>query len=73
MPQPAVSGLGPGVFGASMAAGRFLGQAATRVSDRALLAGGAAPAAVGCVVVALAPGRAARARRVRARRWQGSR
>ncbi len=54
--SPAVSGLGPGVFGASMAAGRFLGQAATRVADSALLAGGALTAAVGCVVVALAPG-----------------
>ena len=53
--EPAVSGLGPGVFGASMAAGRFFGQAATRVSYRGLLAGGALAAAVGCVVVAASP------------------
>jgi MFS family permease len=36
-----------------MAAGRFLGQAATRVSDRALLAGGTLGAAVGCAIVAI--------------------
>ncbi len=53
--EPAVSGLGPGVFGASMAAGRFLGQAAGRLSDRTLLAGGALAAACGCAVVASAP------------------
>ncbi len=53
--EPAVSGLGPGVFGASMAAGRFLGQAAGRLSDRTLLTGGALAAACGCVVVAAAP------------------
>ena len=53
--EPAVSGLGPGVFGASMAAGRFLGQAAGRFSDRTLLAGGALAAACGCGVVAAAP------------------
>src|SRR4051794_1015686 len=35
--EPAVSGLGPGVFGASMALGRFWGQAAVRFSDRLLL------------------------------------
>ena len=52
--HPAVSGLGPGVFGASMAAGRFYGQA-TRFSDRTLLAGGAAVASVGCVLAATAP------------------
>lgn len=52
--QPAVSGLGPGVFGASMAAGRFAGQAA-RVSDRVLLGGGAALAACGCALAAVAP------------------
>jgi MFS family permease len=50
-----VSGLGPGVFGGSMALGRFFGQAAGRFSDRALLGGGAALAAVGCVIAALAP------------------
>ena len=49
----AVSALGPGVFGASMAVGRFAGQAATRVSERALLAGGALGAAVGCAIVAV--------------------
>jgi MFS family permease len=53
--EPAVSGLGPGVFGASMAAGRFLGQAAGRLSDRVLLASGASAAAAGCAVVASAP------------------
>ena len=53
--EPAVSGLGPGVFGASMAAGRFLGQAAGRLSDRVLLTAGASAAAAGCAVVASAP------------------
>jgi MFS family permease len=52
--EPAVSGLGPGVFGASMAAGRFYGQA-SRLGDRTLLAGGAALAAVGCTIAATAP------------------
>ncbi|HEY0415978.1 MAG TPA: MFS transporter [Gaiellaceae bacterium] len=53
--QPAVSGLGPGVFGASMAAGRFFGQFAHRIGDRRLLGGGAALAAVGCTLAAAAP------------------
>jgi MFS family permease len=53
--QPAVSGLGPGLFGAAMAAGRFAGQAAHHVSDRVLFAGGAAIAAAGCVLVAVSP------------------
>jgi MFS family permease len=53
--RPDVSGLGPGIFGASMALGRFSGQALGRSSDRALLAGGAALAAVGCVIAAAAP------------------
>jgi MFS family permease len=53
--QPAVSGLGPGVFGASMAAGRFFGQAAGRLSNRALLSAGGSLAAVGCVIAASAP------------------
>jgi len=52
--EPAVSGLGPGVFGGSMALGRFFGQA-TRFGDRTLLAGGAGLAAAGCVVAAAAP------------------
>jgi len=52
--QPAVSGLGPGVFGASMALGRFYGHA-TRFSDRTLLAGGAAVAVLGCLLAASAP------------------
>ena len=52
--EPAVSGLGPGVFAASMALGRFSGQAVGRFSDRALLGGGAALAAVGCTIAALA-------------------
>jgi MFS family permease len=53
--QPSVSGLGPGVFGASMALGRFFGQAAGRLGDRALLGGGAAVSAIGCAIAALAP------------------
>ena len=53
--KPAVSGLGPGIFGASMALGRFLGQAAGRFTDRVLLGGGSVLAAVGCAIVALAP------------------
>jgi MFS family permease len=52
--RPAVSGLGPGVFGASMALGRFYGQA-TKATDRTLLAGGSAIGAVGCLLAALAP------------------
>lgn len=52
---PAISGLGPGVFGASMAAGRFFGQAAQRIGDRALLGGGAVVSAVGLGVAAAAP------------------
>lgn len=52
---PAISGLGPGVFGASMALGRFFGQAAHRVSDQALLVGGAIAAGVGCGIAAAAP------------------
>jgi MFS family permease len=50
-----VSGLGPGVFGASMAAGRFFGQAARRVDHRLLLSASAAVGAAGCTVAALAP------------------
>jgi len=53
--EPAVSGLGPGVFGASMAFGRFFGQAAGRYSDRFLLAGGSVLAAGGCTLAAFAP------------------
>jgi MFS family permease len=53
--HPAVSGLGPGIFGASMALGRFSGQALHRFSDRMLLGGGAALSAVGCCIVAAAP------------------
>ena len=53
--HPAVSGLGPGVFGGAMAFGRFFGQAAGRLSDRALLGGGAALAVVGCAIAAAAP------------------
>jgi MFS family permease len=51
---PAVSGLGPGIFAGSMAAGRFSGQL-LRASDRTLLACGAALGAVGCATVAVAP------------------
>jgi MFS family permease len=53
--HPAVSGLGPGIFGASMALGRFSGQALHRFSDRMLLGGGSALSAVGCCIVAAAP------------------
>jgi Major Facilitator Superfamily len=52
--RPAVSGLGPGVFGAAMALGRFYGQA-TKSGDRTLLAGGSAIGAAGCLLAALAP------------------
>jgi MFS family permease len=53
--SPGVSGLGPGVFAGSMAAGRFLGQAARRFDDGLLLAGGAALSVVGCAVAGLSP------------------
>ena len=53
--HPAVSGLGPGIFGGAMALGRFFGQAAHRVSDRLLLGGGSAVAAAGCLIAAAAP------------------
>jgi len=52
--QPDVSGLGPGVFGAAMAAGRFFGQA-VGIRDRDLLVGGALLACAGCVVVSVSP------------------
>jgi MFS family permease len=52
--HPAVSGLGPGFYGAAMAAGRFFGQA-TRLPDRVLLIGGAAVATTGCLLAAAAP------------------
>jgi MFS family permease len=52
--DPAVSGLGPGLFGASMAAGRFYGQAA-RLADRTLLIAGAVAATAGCALAAAAP------------------
>jgi hypothetical protein len=51
--QPAVSGLGPGVYGAAMAAGRFFGQG-TKLPDKVLLTGGAVVAAAGCVLAAAA-------------------
>jgi MFS family permease len=53
--HPAVSGLGPGIFGGAMALGRFSGQALHRFSDRALLGGGAALSAVGCCIVGASP------------------
>jgi MFS family permease len=53
--HPAVSGLGPGIFGGSMALGRFFGQAAGRFSDRTLLGGGAVLACIGCAIAAAAP------------------
>jgi MFS family permease len=53
--HPAVSGLGPGIFGGSMALGRFSGQALHRFSDRTLLGGGSVLSAAGCCIVAAAP------------------
>jgi MFS family permease len=53
--SPTVSGFGPGLFGASMAAGRFFGQAAGRMGDRALLVGGAVVGTIGCGLAALSP------------------
>jgi len=53
--HPSISGLGPGIFGGSMAIGRFFGQAAHRVSARLLVAGGCTLATAGCIVVAAAP------------------
>jgi hypothetical protein len=52
---PTLSGFGPGVFAASMAAGRFFGQAAGRVGDRVLLVGGAVVGTAGCLLAALSP------------------
>ena len=52
--HPSISGLGPGVFGGAMAIGRFFGHTLRR-PDRELLAGGAAAACAGCVLVAAAP------------------
>ena len=52
--EPAISGLGPGVFGAAMAAGRFFGQA-THLTDRTLLVGGALLAAAGSTITAVSP------------------
>jgi MFS family permease len=52
--SPAVSGLGPGVFGASMAAGRFYGQG-TRLDERTQLVGSGLLASVGCFLAAFAP------------------
>jgi MFS family permease len=53
--SPSLSGAGPGIFGASMAAGRLFGQAAGRLGDRLLLVGGAIVGAVGCLLAALSP------------------
>lgn len=52
--HPAISGLGPGLFGGSMAAGRFFGQG-TRRSNRFLLVAGGLIAMVGCTLAAVAP------------------
>jgi MFS family permease len=52
--SPVVSGLGPGVFGASMALGRFYGQA-TRLGDRTLLVAGGLVGGGGCLIAAVAP------------------
>jgi MFS family permease len=52
--HPTVSGFGPGLFGASMAAGRFLGQG-LRTPDRTLLVGGGIAACAGCALAAAAP------------------
>jgi MFS family permease len=53
--RPAISGLGPGVFGGSMALGRIAAQLVGRFSDRVLLGAGALVAGVGCVLTAAAP------------------
>jgi MFS family permease len=53
---PAVAAAGPALFAGSAATGRLLGQAAARrVEDRALVAAGAAVAAAGTLLAALAP------------------
>jgi len=52
--RPDVSGLGPGVFGGAMAAGRFLGQGLRR-TDRELVIGGSLLACAGCLLAAFAP------------------
>jgi MFS family permease len=54
--SPAVGGLGPGCFAAAMVAGRLAGQRLElRLGDRRLLACGAATAAVGLCLAAIAP------------------
>ena len=54
--SPAVGGLGPGFFAAAMVAGRLAGQGLElRIGDRYLLAGGAATAATGLALAAIAP------------------
>jgi hypothetical protein len=53
--RPAVSGLGPGVFGGSMALARILAQLSPRLSDRVLLGGGGLLAGGGCALTAAAP------------------
>jgi MFS family permease len=54
--SPAVAALGPAVFGGSAAAGRLAGHGlAERVSERRLLAAGAAIGAAGTLLGALAP------------------
>lgn len=53
---PSVGGLGPGLFAVAMVIGRLAGQALERrVSDRAIVAGGAAIAALGLALAAAAP------------------
>jgi MFS family permease len=52
--HPSVSGLGPGFYAAAMATGRLSGQW-IKLSDRAMLVGGGAVAAVGCALSAAAP------------------
>lgn len=54
---PAVSGLGPGLFAASMAAGRLLTQLVARPGrERAAVTAGGAVTAAGAVLLATAPG-----------------
>ena len=54
--SPAVGGLGPGCFAAAMVAGRLAGQwLELRLGDRVLLACGAATAAIGLCLAAIAP------------------
>lgn len=55
--SPAVSGLGPGLFAASMAVGRLLGHVASRPGrEHMVVAAGGLATGVGAVLLAVAPG-----------------